>query len=150
MWPRTQGITAAKNMLGGGEAHLELPYFFSDMADWLSLEYVGRGSGEPVIRGSLDDGEFAAFYLDGDGRLTGGALDRALRRPRGGQAANQRRGEPGPGRAGGHLCGSQLALGGFPTRHTPTTPVRGLGMAVPAKQGEVLEPVVVVVTVDVV
>jgi 3-phenylpropionate/trans-cinnamate dioxygenase ferredoxin reductase subunit len=66
---RTQGITAAKNMLGGGEAHLELPYFFSDMADWLSLEYVGRGSGEPVIRGSLDDGEFAAFYLDGDGRL---------------------------------------------------------------------------------
>lgn len=66
---RSQGITAAKNMLGAGEPHLELPYFFSDLADWLSLEYVGRGAGEPVMRGSLDDGEFSAFYLDDDGRV---------------------------------------------------------------------------------
>ena len=29
------------------------------------MEYVGPGSGDAVIRGSLDDGEFTAFYLDG-------------------------------------------------------------------------------------
>jgi 3-phenylpropionate/trans-cinnamate dioxygenase ferredoxin reductase subunit len=66
---RTHGITAARNMLGGEQPHTELPYFFSDLNDWLSLEYVGRGSGEPVIRGSLEEGEFSAFYLDGDGRV---------------------------------------------------------------------------------
>ena len=33
------------------------------------MEYVGPGSGEPVIRGSLEDGEFTAFYVD-DGRVT--------------------------------------------------------------------------------
>ena len=56
-------------MLGRDMAHDTVPYFFSDLADWASLEYVGPGSGEPVIRGALDDGDFTAFYLD-DGRVT--------------------------------------------------------------------------------
>ena len=64
-----QGKTAALNMLGQEVEHDVVPYFFSDLADWSSMEYVGPGSGEPVIRGSLDAGEFAAFYLD-DGRVT--------------------------------------------------------------------------------
>jgi 3-phenylpropionate/trans-cinnamate dioxygenase ferredoxin reductase component len=64
-----QGKTAALNMLGRGVEHDVVPYFFSDLADWASMEYVGPGSGEPVIRGSMDDGEFAAFYVD-DGRVT--------------------------------------------------------------------------------
>jgi len=64
-----QGKTAAFNMLGRGLQHDVVPYFFSDLADWVSMEYVGPGSGEPVIRGSLDEGEFAAFYVD-DGRVT--------------------------------------------------------------------------------
>jgi 3-phenylpropionate/trans-cinnamate dioxygenase ferredoxin reductase subunit len=59
-----QGKTAAFNMLGRGLEHTVVPYFFSDLADWSSMEYVGPGSGETVIRGSLDDGEFIAFYLD--------------------------------------------------------------------------------------
>jgi 3-phenylpropionate/trans-cinnamate dioxygenase ferredoxin reductase component len=59
-----QGKTAALNMLGRGVDHDVLPYFFSDLADWASLEYVGPGSGDTVVRGSLDDGEFAAFFLD--------------------------------------------------------------------------------------
>jgi 3-phenylpropionate/trans-cinnamate dioxygenase ferredoxin reductase component len=59
-----QGKTAALNMLGRGLEHNVVPYFFSDLADWASMEYVGPGSGETVIRGSLDDGEFIAFYLD--------------------------------------------------------------------------------------
>ena len=59
-----QGKTAALNMLGRGVEHDVVPYFFSDLADWSSMEYVGPGSGDVVVRGSLDDGEFAAFYLD--------------------------------------------------------------------------------------
>ena len=42
-----------------------VPYFYSDLADWASLEYVGPGEGDPVVRGSLEDGEFAVFWLDG-------------------------------------------------------------------------------------
>jgi 3-phenylpropionate/trans-cinnamate dioxygenase ferredoxin reductase component len=64
-----QGKTAAFNMLGRGLEHNVVPYFFSDLADWVSMEYVGPGSGEPVIRGSMEEGEFAAFYVDG-GRVT--------------------------------------------------------------------------------
>jgi len=60
-----QGKTAALNMLGRGVEHDAVPYFFSDLADWSSMEYVGPGSGEVVFRGSVDDGEFTAFYLDG-------------------------------------------------------------------------------------
>ena len=56
-------------MLGRGVDHDVVPYFFSDLADWASLEYVGPGSGEPVVRGSMDDGEFTVFWLDG-GRVT--------------------------------------------------------------------------------
>ena len=63
------GKTAALNMLGRGVEHDALPYFFSDLADWASLEYVGPGSGNPVVRGSLDEGRFCAFYVD-DGRVT--------------------------------------------------------------------------------
>jgi 3-phenylpropionate/trans-cinnamate dioxygenase ferredoxin reductase subunit len=64
-----QGKTAALNMLGREVDHEEIPYFFSDLADWASLEYVGPGEGEPVVRGSLDDGEFSVFWQDG-GRVT--------------------------------------------------------------------------------
>src|SRR3954451_10456353 len=59
-----QGKTAALNMLGKETEHDVVPYFFSDLADWSSMEYVGPGSGDVVIRGSVDDGEFTAFYLD--------------------------------------------------------------------------------------
>jgi 3-phenylpropionate/trans-cinnamate dioxygenase ferredoxin reductase component len=64
-----QGETAALNMLGRDAPHEAVPYFFSDLADWSSMEYVGPGSGDPVIRGAIDRGEFAAFYVDG-GRVT--------------------------------------------------------------------------------
>jgi 3-phenylpropionate/trans-cinnamate dioxygenase ferredoxin reductase component len=64
-----QGKTAGLNMLGRGIEHDVVPYFFSDLADWSSMEYVGPGSGETVVRGSLADGDFTAFYVD-DGRVT--------------------------------------------------------------------------------
>mgnify|MGYP003287810011 CR=1 FL=1 len=63
------GKTAALNMLGQGVEHDTIPYFFSDLADWASMEYVGPGSGDVVIRGSLDEGEFSAFWID-EGRVT--------------------------------------------------------------------------------
>ena len=63
-----QGKTAAFNMLGRGLEHTVVPYFFSDLADWVSMEYVGPGSGDSVIRGSMEGGEFIAFYVD-DGEV---------------------------------------------------------------------------------
>ena len=64
-----QGKTAALGMLGRETPHETIPYFFSDLADWAAMEYVGPGEGEPVIRGSMDEGEFTAFYVD-DGDVT--------------------------------------------------------------------------------
>jgi 3-phenylpropionate/trans-cinnamate dioxygenase ferredoxin reductase subunit len=65
-----QGRTAALNMLGHGEPHDVVPYFFSDLSDWASLEYVGPAADwdEEVVRGSIDEGEFSVWYLN-DGRL---------------------------------------------------------------------------------
>jgi 3-phenylpropionate/trans-cinnamate dioxygenase ferredoxin reductase component len=65
-----QGKTAALNMVGRNVNHEEIPYFFSDLADWTGFEYVGPGKGRPVFRGSMDDGEFTAFYLGDDGVVT--------------------------------------------------------------------------------
>ncbi len=44
-----------------------VPYFFSDIGDWTWFEYVGPGSGEVEIRGSMDDGDFVAYYTDPSG-----------------------------------------------------------------------------------
>jgi 3-phenylpropionate/trans-cinnamate dioxygenase ferredoxin reductase subunit len=57
-------------MMGKPTPHDAVPYFFSDLADWVGYEYVGPGSGETVIRGSLDDGSFTVFYLGDDGAVT--------------------------------------------------------------------------------
>jgi 3-phenylpropionate/trans-cinnamate dioxygenase ferredoxin reductase subunit len=65
-----QGKTVALNMLGRGVDHDVVPYFYSDLADWSSMEYVGPGSGRVVIRGSMDDGEFSAWYLNDAGVVT--------------------------------------------------------------------------------
>jgi 3-phenylpropionate/trans-cinnamate dioxygenase ferredoxin reductase subunit len=59
------GKTVALNMLGQDLEHDVVPYFFSDLADWLSLEYVGPAYGwdEEILRGSLEDGTFTNWYL---------------------------------------------------------------------------------------
>jgi 3-phenylpropionate/trans-cinnamate dioxygenase ferredoxin reductase subunit len=66
------GKTVALNMLGRDQPHDVVPYFFSDLSDWASLEYVGPAAqwDEEVVRGSLDDHEFSLWYLDG-GRVAG-------------------------------------------------------------------------------
>ena len=67
-----QGIHAARNMLGDESDYDVVPYFFSDLADWASLEYVGPASewDTEVWRGNRDDGEFSVFYLKG-GKVAG-------------------------------------------------------------------------------
>ncbi len=64
------GKTAALNMLGRDVAHEEIPYFFSVLADWGELEYVGPAYewDEEIVRGSFDDGKFTNWYLK-DGRV---------------------------------------------------------------------------------
>jgi 3-phenylpropionate/trans-cinnamate dioxygenase ferredoxin reductase subunit len=61
------GKTAALNLLGREVAHEEVPYFFSDLADWTSLEYVGPAYEweQEVVRGSLADGAFSLWYIGG-------------------------------------------------------------------------------------
>ena len=63
-----QGAHVAAAMLGSEQPHTEVPYFWTDLADWGSLEYVGPAArwGEEIVRGSMDDGKFSVLYLDGD------------------------------------------------------------------------------------
>lgn len=65
-----QGRHAAAAMLGQAGPYEEIPYFWSDLADWCTLEYVGPAErwDREIVRGSLDDGEFTMFYVDA-GRL---------------------------------------------------------------------------------
>jgi 3-phenylpropionate/trans-cinnamate dioxygenase ferredoxin reductase subunit len=63
-----QGKTAALNMLGMDVPHEEIPYFFSVLADWGELEYVGPAYewDEEILRGSFEDGSFTLWYLKDD------------------------------------------------------------------------------------
>ncbi len=67
-----QGRHVGKAMLGSDDPYTAIPYFFSDLSDWTGLEYVGPAKDwdEVVFRGSLDDGEFSAWYLK-DGAVAG-------------------------------------------------------------------------------
>ncbi|MBJ7472809.1 MAG: oxidoreductase [Solirubrobacteraceae bacterium] len=61
-----QGKTVARNINGAGEDFTFVPYFWSDLSDWLSLEYVGNAStgwDEEIIRGSVDEGAFSVWYV---------------------------------------------------------------------------------------
>jgi 3-phenylpropionate/trans-cinnamate dioxygenase ferredoxin reductase component len=67
-----QGMHAARNMLGEERDYDVVPYFFSDLADWAGLEYVGPAYewDEEVWRGDRDSGQFSVWYLK-DGRVAG-------------------------------------------------------------------------------
>jgi 3-phenylpropionate/trans-cinnamate dioxygenase ferredoxin reductase component len=62
-----QGQYAARAMLGEEKPYDVVPYFFSDLADWASYEYVGPAEtwDEIVLRGDYDAGEFTGWYLEG-------------------------------------------------------------------------------------
>ncbi|HYH54480.1 MAG TPA: FAD-dependent oxidoreductase [Solirubrobacterales bacterium] len=63
-----QGIHAAANMLGAEADYEVVPYFFSDLADWASMEYVGPAHewDREVWRGDREGGEFSVWYLQGE------------------------------------------------------------------------------------
>jgi 3-phenylpropionate/trans-cinnamate dioxygenase ferredoxin reductase component len=69
---RAQGAHVGALIAGEQKPFDEIPYFWSDLADWATLESVGPPAGwdREVVRGSIDDGEFTIFYLEG-GRMTG-------------------------------------------------------------------------------
>ena len=74
-----QGMHAARNMLGEQRDYDVVPYFFSDLADWAGLEYVGPAKDwdEEVWRGDPDAAEFSVWYLK-DGRVAGAlSVDRS-------------------------------------------------------------------------
>ncbi|HEX8101823.1 MAG TPA: FAD-dependent oxidoreductase [Solirubrobacteraceae bacterium] len=67
---RAQGRAAARGMLGSPAPYDEIPYFWADLADWATLEYVGpaeRWDAE-VVRGAPDEGAFSILYLH-EGRV---------------------------------------------------------------------------------
>ena len=71
-----QGQHAAKGMLGETEPYRVVPYFFSDLSDWASLEYVGPAEewDEVVWRG---DARFRRVLRLVPGRRQGGGGARA-------------------------------------------------------------------------
>ena len=60
-----QGAAAARNMLGTSRPYDEVHWFWSDQYD-ANLQYAGshQNSDRVVIRGSLDNRDFLAFYLN--------------------------------------------------------------------------------------
>ncbi|HWI71588.1 MAG TPA: FAD-dependent oxidoreductase [Baekduia sp.] len=62
------GRTVARNMLGAATDHVEVPYFFSDLADWASLEYLGPAPvwDDEAVEGDVGSGAFSITYRAGD------------------------------------------------------------------------------------
>lgn len=64
-----QGALAARNMLGAGEAHSAVPWFWSDQYG-LTLQIAGLSDeGRSVVRRDVGDDAFILFHLAEDGRL---------------------------------------------------------------------------------
>lgn len=64
-----QGALAARNMLGGTEAHVAVPWFWSDQYD-LSLQIAGLADeGAEIVRRDIGAGAFLLFHRATDGRL---------------------------------------------------------------------------------
>ena len=68
-----QGALAARNMLGRGEPHAAVPWFWSDQYD-LSLQIAGLcEEGAATVRREAGEGAFILFHLAADGRLVAAA-----------------------------------------------------------------------------
>jgi len=67
---RAQGAAVAAAMLGTRRPYSEMPYFWSDLSDWCTAEWVGitEAPEHEIVRGSVQDGAFSVLHLAG-GRL---------------------------------------------------------------------------------
>jgi 3-phenylpropionate/trans-cinnamate dioxygenase ferredoxin reductase component len=65
-----QGAAVAAAMLGTRRPYSELPYFWSDLSDWCTAEWVGitEAPEQEIVRGSVGDGAFSILHVAG-GRL---------------------------------------------------------------------------------
>jgi 3-phenylpropionate/trans-cinnamate dioxygenase ferredoxin reductase subunit len=74
-----QGRHVARAILGADWPYSEVPYFWSDLADWATIEYVGPADSwdEEIVRGDPASGSFSVFYLDGGKVVAAAAVDRA-------------------------------------------------------------------------
>jgi 3-phenylpropionate/trans-cinnamate dioxygenase ferredoxin reductase component len=65
-----QGRAVAAAMLGTRRPYAEVPYFWTDLSDWCTAEWVGvtEAPEREVVRGSVEDGAFSVLHLAG-GRL---------------------------------------------------------------------------------
>jgi 3-phenylpropionate/trans-cinnamate dioxygenase ferredoxin reductase subunit len=62
---RAQGAAAAAAMLGTRRPYSEVPYFWTDLSDWCTAEWVGTTE-EPereIVRGSVQDGAFSILNV---------------------------------------------------------------------------------------
>ncbi len=84
---RAQGRAAAEAMLGTRRPYSEVPYFWTDLSDWCTAEWVGitEAPEQEVVRGSVADGAFSVM------QLAGGRLVAALSVGRGEDLAHARR-----------------------------------------------------------
>jgi|RhiMetdeSRZDD1v2_1073273.scaffolds.fasta_scaffold25629_3 3-phenylpropionate/trans-cinnamate dioxygenase ferredoxin reductase component len=73
---RTQGVSAAKNMMGTPEPYDRIPYFYSDQYD-TGMEYSGHATkwDRVVFRGDVSGRKFVAFWLEQDRVLAGLAMN---------------------------------------------------------------------------
>ena len=62
---RTQGAAAAAAMLGTRRPYAEVPYFWTDLSDWATAEWVGltEAPERELVRGSVEDGAFSVWHL---------------------------------------------------------------------------------------
>jgi 3-phenylpropionate/trans-cinnamate dioxygenase ferredoxin reductase subunit len=84
---RAQGAAVAAAMLGTRRPYSEVPYFWTDLSDWCTAEWVGltEAPEQEIVRGSVRDGEFSIF------RLAGGRVVAALAVGRGDDLAHASR-----------------------------------------------------------
>jgi 3-phenylpropionate/trans-cinnamate dioxygenase ferredoxin reductase component len=101
---RAQGRAVAAAMLGTRRPYAEVPYFWTDLADWATAEWVGTTEApeREIVRGSVGDGAFSVLHL------AAGRLVAALSVGRGDDLAHARRLIA----AGTDLSGREGALAG--------------------------------------
>lgn len=74
-----QGRHVARAILGADWPYSEVPYFWSDLADWATIEYVGPAAAwdEEIVRGEPATGSFSVFFLAAGKVVAAAAVDRA-------------------------------------------------------------------------
>ena len=74
-----QGRHVARAILGADWPYSEVPYFWSDLAGWATIEYVGPAAAwdEEIVRGNPATGSFSVFFLSGGKVVAAAAVDRA-------------------------------------------------------------------------